>query len=153
MDIIELSDVSFSYDGEHNALNHVNLAIGAGERVAVLGPNGAGKSTLFQLLNGLIMPSSGRVVVDGLPVAKENFIEIRRRVGMVFQDSDDQLFNTTVYREVAYGLVNMKMSGDELENTIRWALDIVGMASYIHRNPFNLSGGEKSVSPWQASSR
>ncbi len=143
MEIIELSDVSYSYDGEHDALNHVNLTIGQGERVAILGPNGAGKSTLFQLLNGLLLPRSGRVVVDGLPVARENFIELRRRVGMVFQDSDDQLFNATVYREVAYGLVNMKISGEELDNTIHWALNIVGMESYIHRNPFNLSGGEK----------
>ncbi|WP_213994147.1 ATP-binding cassette domain-containing protein [Sodalis sp. dw_96] len=143
MDIIELSDVSFSYDGEHNALNRLDLTVGQGERVAILGPNGAGKSTLFQLFNGLLLPQSGRVVVDGLPVKRENFIELRRRVGMVFQDSDDQLFNATVYREIAYGLVNMKISGEELDNTIRWALNIVGMESYIHRNPFNLSGGEK----------
>ena len=143
MDIIELSDVSFSYDGEHNALNHLNLRIGQGERVAILGPNGAGKSTLFQLLNGLLLPAGGRVVVDSLPVVRENFSELRRRVGMVFQDSDDQLFNSTVYREVAYGLVNMKMAGEELDNTIKWALSIVGMEDYIQRNPFNLSGGEK----------
>ncbi|TCL04202.1 energy-coupling factor ABC transporter ATP-binding protein [Sodalis ligni] len=143
MDIIKLSDVSFSYDGKHNALNHLDLTVGQGERVAVLGPNGAGKSTLFQLFNGLLLPQGGRVVVDSLPVVRENFIELRRRVGMVFQDSDDQLFNATVYREVAYGLVNMKIAGEELDNTVRWALNIVGMESYIHRNPFNLSGGEK----------
>lgn len=143
MSIIELSDVSYSYDGKHDALSHLNLSIGQGERVAVLGPNGAGKSTLFQLLNGLLLPHAGRVVVDNLPVVRENFIELRRRVGMVFQDSDDQLFNATVYREIAYGLVNMKMSGEELDSTVRWALNIVGMDAYIDRNPFNLSGGEK----------
>ncbi|TKI06336.1 energy-coupling factor ABC transporter ATP-binding protein [Martelella alba] len=143
MDIIELSDVSFSYDGEHNALDQLSLRVGRGERVAILGPNGAGKSTLFQLLNGLLLPGSGTVMVDGLPVVRDNFIELRRRVGMVFQDSDDQLFNSTVYREVAYGLVNMKMSGEALDETVKWALGVVGMEKYIHRNPFNLSGGEK----------
>lgn len=143
MPIIELTNVSYSYDKKQQALNHLNLSIEHGERVAILGPNGAGKSTLLQLLNGLIIPDSGQVIVDGLPVIRENFNELRRRVGVVFQNSDDQLFNSSVYREIAYGLVNMRITGEELDKTINWALDVVGMKDYLHRNPFNLSGGEK----------
>jgi cobalt/nickel transport system ATP-binding protein len=142
-EMIKISGVSYSYSDGHKALDDFSLSIASGERVAILGPNGAGKSTLFQLFNGLLLPDSGSVVVDGLPVVRENFIELRRRVGMVFQDSDDQLFNSSVYREVAYGLVNMKVPADELRETVKWALDVVGMSDYIDKSPFNLSGGEK----------
>jgi cobalt/nickel transport system ATP-binding protein len=143
MSLIEITDLSFAYRDGHKALDHVSLAIAAGERVAVIGPNGAGKSTLFQMLNGLLQPNAGQVVVDGVPVARERLAEVRRKVGMVFQDSDDQLFNATVYREVAYGLVNMKMPQDELDATVKWALDMVDMRDFIDKTPFNLSGGEK----------
>jgi cobalt/nickel transport system ATP-binding protein len=141
--LIEVSDISFAYPGGHKALDRVSLSVAAGERVAVMGPNGAGKSTLFQMLNGLLHPSAGQVVVDGLPVVREHLRTVRRKVGMVFQDSDDQLFNTTVYREVAYGLANMKVPEHELDATVKWALDVVDMRSSIDKTPFNLSGGEK----------
>ena len=142
--LIEVTDISFAYPGGgHKALDRLSLSVAAGERVAVLGPNGAGKSTLFQMLNGLLQPNAGRVVVDGLPVVRENLRTVRRKVGMVFQDSDDQLFNTTVYREVAYGLANMKVPQDELDATVKWALDVVDMRDFIDKTPFNLSGGEK----------
>jgi cobalt/nickel transport system ATP-binding protein len=141
--LIEVTDISFAYPGGHKALDRVSLSVAAGERVAVMGPNGAGKSTLFQMLNGLLHPSAGQVVVDGLPVVREHLRTVRRKVGMVFQDSDDQLFNTTVYREVAYGLANMKVPEHELDATVKWALDVVDMRSSIDKTPFNLSGGEK----------
>ena len=143
MSLIEVTDVSFSYRGGGKALDHLSLSIAAGERVAIMGPNGAGKSTLFQMFNGLLQPDAGQVVVDELPVVHENFSTVRRKVGMVFQDSDDQLFNATVYREVAYGLVNMKMPRDALDATVKWALDVVDMGDFIDKTPFNLSGGEK----------
>jgi cobalt/nickel transport system ATP-binding protein len=143
MNLIEVMDISFAYHGGHKALDHLSLSIAAGERVAVMGPNGAGKSTLFQMFNGLLKPDAGQVEVDGLPVAPNHLPTVRRKVGMVFQDSDDQLFNATVYREVAYGLVNMKVPQDELNATVRWALDMVGMIDFIDKTPFNLSGGEK----------
>jgi len=145
MNLIEIMDVSYAYrngDG-HKALDRLSLSIAAGERVAIMGPNGAGKSTLFQMFNGLLKPDAGQVVVDGLPVVLKHLPTVRHKVGMVFQDSDDQLFNTTVYREVAYGLVNMKVPQDELKATIKWALDMVGMGDFIDKTPFNLSGGEK----------
>jgi cobalt/nickel transport system ATP-binding protein len=141
--LIAITDISFAYPGGHKALDRVSLSVAAGERVAILGPNGAGKSTLFQMLNGLLQPDAGQVVVDGLPVVREHLRAVRRKVGMVFQDSDDQLFNTTVYREVAYGLANMKVPEDELDATVKWALDVVDMRDFIDKTPFNLSGGEK----------
>ena len=143
MSLIEINDISFAYPGGNKALDRLTLSIAAGERVAVMGPNGAGKSTLFQMLNGLLHPSAGKVVVDGLPVVRENLRDVRRKVGMVFQDSDDQLFNATVFREVAYGLVNMKVPEAELDAAVKWALDVVDMRDAVGKTPFNLSGGEK----------
>jgi cobalt/nickel transport system ATP-binding protein len=141
--IIHLTEVSYTYPDGHRALDRLSLSVAAGERAAVLGPNGAGKSTLFQLFNGLLQPDSGQVTVAGLEVIPRNLGALRRRVGMVFQDSDDQLFNSTVYREVAYGPMNMKVPPDELEATVKWALEVVGLSSFLDQCPFNLSGGEK----------
>ena len=143
MSLIEVSEISFSYHGQRKALDCVNLNIDAGESIAVMGPNGAGKSTLFQLFNGLLQAQHGDIHVDGKLVNAKNLPEIRRKVGMVFQDSDDQLFNSTVYHEVAYGLKNMNLSKEEIESRVDWALDLVGMRSFRKRSPFNLSGGEK----------
>lgn len=143
MELINVSKVSYTYSDGNSALNNVNLTINKGERVAILGPNGAGKSTLFQLFNGLLQPTSGTVTIEGLQVCKKNLPEIRRKVGMVFQDSDDQLFNSTIHQEIAYGLLNMGLSGKDLEESIAWALDVVGMTGYDSRSPHNLSGGQK----------
>jgi cobalt/nickel transport system ATP-binding protein len=143
LNLIEITGLSFAYHDGQKALDRLSLSITAGERVAVMGPNGAGKSTLFQMFNGLLKPDAGQVMVDGLPVVLKNLPAVRRKVGMVFQDSDAQLFNATVYREVAYGLVNMKVPQDELNSTVKWALDMVGMGDFIDKTPFNLSGGEK----------
>jgi cobalt/nickel transport system ATP-binding protein len=143
MGLIEVTNVSYTYRNGPRALDCVSLSIAPGERVALMGPNGAGKSTLFQMFNGLLQPDQGEVIVDGLPVVREHFPAVRSKVGMVFQDSDDQLFNATVYREIAYGLSNMRMPPDELDATVKWALDMVDMRDFIDKTPFNLSGGEK----------
>ena len=143
MALIEVKNLSYTYRNGPRALDGVTLSIGSGERVALMGPNGAGKSTLFQMFNGLLEPDQGVVIVDGLPVVREHFGAVRRRVGMVFQDSDDQLFNATVYREIAYGLANLGLPADELDATVKWALDVVDMRDFIDKTPFNLSGGEK----------
>jgi len=143
MELINLANVSYVYSDGTLALNNINLKIKKGEKVAILGPNGAGKSTLFQLFNGLLKPTTGTVSIEGLEVTKKNLSEIRRNVGMVFQDSDDQLFNSTVHQEIAYGLMNMKVSGKNLEDSIAWALNVVGMTEYSNKSPHNLSGGEK----------
>lgn len=140
---IILHEVSFSYADGPRVLDNVTLSISKGERVAIMGPNGAGKSTLFQMLNGLLRPNSGQITVGGLPVEGEHLTAVRGMVGMVFQDADDQLFNATVRREIAYGLINMQMPAEQREERVRWALDLVGMARFIDKTPFNLSGGEK----------
>jgi len=143
VDLIELSDVSFIYPDGTPALNNINLSIRAGEKVAVLGANGAGKSTLFQLFNGLLQPARGIVAVKGRVVEKAYLKEVRRMVGMVFQDPDDQLFSSTVRQEIAYGLINLRLDRDKIEQTISWALQVVGLSGYENKSPFNLSGGEK----------
>ncbi|MHB8173666.1 MAG: energy-coupling factor ABC transporter ATP-binding protein, partial [Nitrospirota bacterium] len=125
------------------ALTDVNLSINAGERVALLGANGAGKSTVFQLFNGLLKPARGTVSFKGRLVEKAYLKEVRRMIGMVFQNPDDQLFSSTVRQEIAYGLINLGLAGDRMEQAVSWALEAVELAGYENRSPFNLSGGEK----------
>ena len=143
MELINTSGVSYIYGDGQQALKDIDLSISSGEIVAVLGPNGAGKSTLFQLFNGLLQASSGKITVKGLPVRKENYREIRTMIGMVFQDPDDQLFNSTVRQEIAYGLKNMHVKEEELNKAVSWALNVVGLQGYELKSPHNLSGGEK----------
>jgi len=143
MELIDISKVTYNYSDGYSALKNINLSIKKGERVAILGPNGAGKSTLFQLFNGLLQATSGSVTVKGLPVCKEHLPEIRSKIGMVFQDPDDQLFNSTVRQEIAYGLMNMHISGKALDEAIAWALGVVDLQAYSAKSPHNLSGGEK----------
>lgn len=143
MSLVDVQNVFYTYTDGFVALKGVSLQIQKQERVAVVGPNGAGKSTLFRLFNGLLLPNTGKVLIDGLSVEKKNFYQIRAKVGMVFQDSDDQLFNSTVRQEVAYGLLNRKLSEKECDDTVEWALGVVGIAGYAKRSPHNLSGGEK----------
>lgn len=143
VDLIELSQVDYVYTDGTRALTDIELSVGAGERVAVLGPNGAGKSTLFQLFNGLLLPARGTVAVKGRPVEKAYLKEVRRMIGMVFQDPDDQLFSTTVRQEISYGLLNLGFSGERMEEAVAWALEVVGLTGFENKGPFNLSGGEK----------
>lgn len=143
MNLINISNASYSYNDGNLALKNINMSISQGEKVAILGPNGAGKSTLFHLFNGLLKPTTGTVTIDGLETNKQNLPLIRSNVGMVFQDSDDQIFNSTVRQEIAYGLINMHISGKELEDAIAWALKVVDMEGYESRSPHNLSGGQK----------
>ena len=143
MELINAANVDFAYNDGQQVLKNINFFINNGEKIAVLGPNGAGKSTIFQLFNGLLQASSGTITVKGLPVCKENYREIRTIIGMVFQDPDDQLFNSTVRQEIAYGLKNMGVKGEALEEAISWALEVVGLQGYGSKGPHNLSGGEK----------
>ncbi|MGO9621814.1 MAG: energy-coupling factor ABC transporter ATP-binding protein [Desulfobaccales bacterium] len=143
MSLIEVQEVGYSYTGGFAALRQVSLKIEKGERIAVIGPNGAGKTTLFNTFNGLLEASPGRVYIDGLLVEKKNLYQIRAKVGMVFQDPDDQLFNASVRQEVAYGLMNMRVTGKELDHAVNWALEAVGLGGYSEKSPHNLSGGEK----------
>ncbi|MBV4426212.1 energy-coupling factor ABC transporter ATP-binding protein [Clostridium tyrobutyricum] len=143
MELINLSNVNYTYVNGNTALKNINMNINPQERIAILGPNGAGKSTLFQLFNGLLTPTSGNITVDGMTVCKENLSKIRQNVGMVFQDSDDQLFNSNVRQEIAYGPMNMGIKGKELDELIKWALNSTKISEYENRSPNTLSGGEK----------
>src|SRR6476660_9588296 len=114
MSVLEVRDLAFAYPDGHVALAGVDLTVRRGERLAVLGPNGAGKTTLVLALNGINAASRGNVTVAGLAVEPANLAEIRRRIGIVFQDPDDQLFMPTVRDDVAFGPSNLGLRGDEL---------------------------------------
>ncbi|MEO3856881.1 ABC transporter ATP-binding protein [Acrocarpospora sp. B8E8] len=132
-----------AYPDGTQALFGVDLSIERGERVALLGPNGAGKTTLVMHLNGILAPSLGTVSVGGLPVTRDNLREIRRRVGLVFQDPDDQLFMPTVREDVAFGPANLGIRGPQLNRRVQEALERVGMLDMIDRPPHHLSGGQR----------
>jgi cobalt/nickel transport system ATP-binding protein len=140
---LKISGLAYAYPDGHQALFGVDLDIARGERVALLGPNGAGKTTLVLHLNGILGGGVGIVEVAGLPVEKENFHEIRRRVGIVFQDPDDQLFMPTVHDDIAFGPANMGVMGDELEARVSEALELVGMQDFADRPPHHLSFGQR----------
>jgi cobalt/nickel transport system ATP-binding protein len=141
--VLSLQGVAYAYPDGHQALYGVDLAIARGERVALLGPNGAGKTTLVLHLNGILTAGAGTVTVSGLPVTKDNLLEIRRRVGVVFQDPDDQLFMGSVRDDVAFGPMNLGLRGPELDRRVTEALDAVGMVDFVDRPPHHLSFGQR----------
>ncbi len=140
---LRVSGLAFAYPDGSPALAGVDLTVQPGERVALLGPNGAGKTTLVLQLNGVLRPSAGTVEVGGLPVVKEHLQEIRRRVGIVFQDPDDQLFMPTVWQDVAFGPQNLGLDHDAVAARVERALETVGMTGVVHRPPNHLSFGQK----------
>ncbi|RSS51413.1 energy-coupling factor ABC transporter ATP-binding protein [Streptomyces sp. WAC01280] len=140
---LDVSGLAYAYPDGHQALFGVDLTVGRGERVALLGPNGAGKTTLVLHLNGILTGGAGTVTVAGLPVGKKHLAEIRRKVGIVFQDPDDQLFMPTVREDVAFGPAAAGLRGTELEAVVRKALDRVGMGEYADRPPHHLSFGQR----------
>ncbi|MBN9418679.1 cobalt ABC transporter ATP-binding protein [bacterium SCN 62-11] len=139
--MVSLESLNFAY-GEREVLRQVSFQIEAGRKVALLGPNGAGKSTLLLHLNG-ILEGRGRIVVDGVELNPKNLGEIRQKVGLVFQDPDDQLFCPTVFDDVAYGPLYQGLSAPEVEQRVERALQAVGMQQSGPRSPHQLSGGEK----------
>jgi cobalt/nickel transport system ATP-binding protein len=146
--MIELRDVSFSY-AEAPALSHVELAVARGEALALIGPNGSGKSTLLKLLNGLVFPESGSYLFDGEEVSAARLKDPRRarsfhqRVGFLFQNSEAQLFCTSVYDEVAFGPRQMGLGDEEIEGRVGDCLELLGIGALRGRVPYHLSGGEK----------
>ena len=140
---LEVSGLAFAYPDGHQALFGVDLRIERGERVALLGPNGAGKTTLVLHLNGVHRAGAGTVRVGGLEVTREHVQEIRRRVGIVFQDPDDQLFMPTVADDVAFGPANFGVTEPELALRVKEALEAVGVAELADRSPMHLSGGQR----------
>ncbi|BDU77074.1 energy-coupling factor ABC transporter ATP-binding protein [Mesoterricola sediminis] len=141
--ILEVRDLAYAYPDGTRALRGLAFALAPGERVAVVGANGAGKSTLLQHLNGTLLPAAGTVAVGGVPVAPAALDTVRRAVGMVFQDPDDQLFMPTVYEDVAFGPRNQGLPEAEVDARVRAALEQVDALRLAPKPPYRLSAGEK----------
>ena len=143
--LLECRNVVYSYEDGTKALNSVSISLDEGQKIALVGPNGAGKSTLMLMLNGILRPSAGEVLFHDRTFQYDSasLREIRRKVGMVFQNSDDQLFAPTVFQDVAFGPVNLGFPEDKVKLYVDYALQYVGLSGYERRPPHHLSGGEK----------
>lgn len=146
MAVIHLRDVHFSYDADREVLKGVDLELEEGQRIGLAAPNGSGKSTLFHLIVGLLHPTAGEVEVFGtVRRREEDFREVRPRVGLLFQDAEDQLFCPTVAEDVAFGPMNLGKSHTETDTIVAETLALLGLEGYADRVTHNLSGGEKRL--------
>ena len=144
MSFLTAEKVCFSYDKKQPILKNVNINVNKGEYVAIIGHNGSGKSTLAKLFNGLLVPDSGKITVDGITATdKKSLFEIRKKVGVVFQNPDNQLIASIVEDDVAFGPENIGVPRKEIGERIDFALSSVGMQKYRHSSPTRLSGGQK----------
>ncbi len=147
--LFELEDVSYSYPSGEEALTGVNMTIRQGENVVLLGANGSGKSTLLKLLNGLLFPQQGIITSCGMKLCEDNLrreelsFAFRRRVGFVFQNSEAQLFNSSVWEEIAFGPLQMGFDEEEVHRRVNGVITMLGLEHLQDRPPFKLSGGEK----------
>lgn len=140
---LRFDDVHYRYPNGYEALCGVSFCITHGEKVALVGANGAGKSTLLLHTNGLLIPSQGEVVMGGIKLTRRTLPLVRQSVGLVFQDSDNQLFMPTVEEDVAFGPSNMRLEPEEIRRRVTEALDAVGALHLRGASPFRLSGGQK----------
>jgi len=145
--IIHLEDITFAYPGNsHNTIDHLDLKLCQGDRMGIVAPNGCGKTTLFSIIMGLQSPDSGKIEIFGKPVCTEkDFTMVRRKIGLLFQDSDDQLFSPTVIEDVAFGPLNLGYSPSEAKDISMTTLDKLGLSDYANRITHKLSGGEKRM--------
>ncbi len=141
--IVEAKDLHYSYPDGTYAIKGISFLVTHGESVALVGANGAGKSTLLLHLNGFLIPSRGGLDIGDFPVTKKTLQSVRRSVGMVFQDPDDQLFMPTVFDDVAFGPLNLGYPADKVEKRVMDALNTVGVSHLKDRPPYKLSAGEK----------
>lgn len=145
MALIEVKGVDFTYSElERPALDNINFSVESGEFISIIGGNGSGKSTLAKLLNVLLVPSSGRILIDGMDTTEENFsLNIRQKVGMVFQNPDNQLVATRVEDDVAFGPENLGLPSSLIRERVDHSLKLVGMSKFKDHPPHDLSGGQK----------
>ena len=141
--MIEVKNVYFTYPSEVEALRGVSLRIDRGEFVAIMGQNGAGKTTLVKHFNGLLKPTRGEVIVDGVNTKETSVAALARKVGYVFQNPDHQLFCETVEKEIAFALKNFGFDEELIKKRVDWALNLLGLTQYRESSPFMLSGGER----------
>lgn len=139
--MIKLDNVSFEYPNGYKAIDEVNIDIKKGERVAIIGQNGAGKTTTVKMMNGLLRPTKGTVYIDGEDIKKKTTATVSKKVGYVFQNPSDQLFNKTVYDEIAYALRKNKLSLDEIEKRVRYAAKLCHVERFLEVNPYELPLG------------
>lgn len=143
--MLKAENIFYSYDDGTKALKGINFQISKGKIVALIGKNGAGKSTLFLNFNGILRPDKGNILVDGdiLKYDKKSLIKCRQKLGIVFQNPDDQIFAPTVEEDIAFGPLNLKLSQEETQKRVTESLKRVGMAGFEKKAPHNLSGGQK----------
>lgn len=138
MAYLELKNVGFSYDNGYEAVRNINMSFELGESVAIIGENGAGKTTTVKLMNRLLVPTKGEVLVDGKSTKECTTAQISKKVGYVFQNPDDQIFQDSIYKEIAYGLKKMKLSPDEIYKKVREAAEICDLTEHLEDHPYNL---------------
>ena len=142
---LELIEISYSYSDGTRALDNIGFRVESGDCLGLVGPSGAGKSTLGNCLIGACLPQSGKIFVDGMEVNRKNLAEIRKKVGYIFQNPDDQLFMPTLFDDVAFGLVERGVDGDELNERVAKALKDRGLEKLANKFPGHLSGGQKRL--------
>lgn len=140
---IEFRDVSFSYDDSFNVLNNISFIINTNEMVAIIGHNGSGKSTIAKLIMGILEPTSGSIYIDDELVTETSIDNLRLKMGIIFQNPDNQFVGVSVQDDIAFGLENRQMPRDKMINQIEKYAEIVGMTAFLQTNPENLSGGQK----------
>ncbi|HEB75958.1 MAG TPA: ABC transporter ATP-binding protein [Nitrospirae bacterium] len=144
--LIEIDNLGFSYPHGKRVFSGLNFSLKKGDRIGLVGPNGAGKTTLFHLIMGLLSPESGEIRVFGRArKTEEDFREVRQRIGLLFQDSDDQLFSPTVEEDIAFGPLNLGRSHEEAAAIVRETCRALGLEGFEHRVTYRLSGGEKRL--------
>ena len=141
--ILQVKDLSYTYGNEKEALKDINLDIYKGEKIAVLGSNGAGKSTFFLNINGVLTPNKGNIIYKGKVITKKDFNELRKGVGIVFQDADNQIIASTDLGEVSFGPMNLKLPKEEVKKRVYEAMEYMNITEFKDRPPHYLSGGEK----------
>lgn len=142
MIILETQGLTHTFPNGTIAINEINLSIHTGEFVIVAGANGSGKTVLIRHFNGLLLPTKGRVLLQGEPITKD-LIDARKKIGMVFQNSDSQIVGQTVAEDVAFGPENLKLPRPEVENRVKESLEAVGLSAVANQQPYTLSGGQK----------
>ncbi len=141
--ILKVRNLNYKYNNEKIVLSNININIYEGEKVAILGSNGAGKSTFFLNINGVLTPKSGDIIYRGKKISKKELNELRKNIGIVFQDADNQIIASTVLAEVSFGPMNLKLPKEEVKERVEEALSYMNLTEFKSRPPHYLSGGEK----------